>query len=139
MSCRFFSRARRSLVRVAASSDGVIVLGLLIVIVGMVVTGVLIGKVVHASRYPYEVPLGERELRHSTVPVEVRYGALVTRRIAPDEAIWVRSLEGDRLAVFEAEGSARVIGFVSERALPYRGVPATPAEKVTKPQRHPLR
>ncbi len=118
MSCRSQSLARRNLARVRSSSDGFIVLAMLIVIVGMVVTGVLLGKVVHASRYPYEVPLGERELRRTDEAVEVRYGALVTRRVPPGRDLWVRPMGDGRLAVFETGESARVIGFVPETSLP---------------------
>jgi hypothetical protein len=118
MSCRSQSLARRNLARVRSSSEGFIVLAMLIVIVGMVVTGVLLGKVVHAARYPYEVPLGEREIRRTTATVEVRYGALVTRQVPPDRELWVRPLGDGRLAVFETGESARVIGFVHEAALP---------------------
>jgi hypothetical protein len=100
------------------------VLGPLILIAVLLLVGVLVGRVVHAGRYPYEVPLGERELRVAAGPVEVRYGALVTRRVAPDEGVWVRPVDGGMLAVFESRESARVVGFVEAEVLPSSPVAA---------------
>jgi len=98
-----------------------VVLGLLILIVGTVVTGVLIGKVMYASQYRYEVPLGHRELWVAAEPVDVRYGALVTDRLLATEAVWVRPVGEGRLAVFESRESPRVTGFVAASQL----VPST--------------
>jgi hypothetical protein len=99
-------------------TGGFIVLGLLIAITGALVAGVLIGKVVHASRYPYEVPLGVREVIRVSAPLEIRYGALVTGRVAAGEAIWFRSLGDGRVAVFAGAESSRIVGFVTESELP---------------------
>ncbi|CAN5853230.1 hypothetical protein BH23GEM6_BH23GEM6_23630 [soil metagenome] len=100
-----------------SSEQGFVVLGLLILIVVAVVTGVLIGKVMYASQYRYEVPLGHRELWSAVEPVDVRYGALITGRLAPRQAVWVRAVGDGRLAVFEDRDSARVVGFVAATEL----------------------
>jgi hypothetical protein len=96
-----------------SSEQGFVVLGLLILIAGALVTGVLIGKVMYASQYAYEVPPGHRELWTAVEPVDVRYGALVTDHLAPREAVWVRPVGDGRLAVFKDRESSRVVGFVS--------------------------
>lgn len=114
---------RTALPRAAAplrSESGFIVLGLLLLVVVGVVAGVLVGKVVHAGRYPYEVPLGHRELRIASGVLEVRYGAVVTRQLRPGEGVWVRPVREGLLAVFEGKTSPRVIGFVSEPQLPHQ-------------------
>ena len=117
MSVRLRDLVSSSNVRVRASSDGFIVLGLLIVIVGAVVTGVMIGKIVHGARYHHEVPLGHRELRVATRSVEVRYGSLVTARLDSRQSAWVRAVGDGRLAVFHDRDSPRVVGFVAESDL----------------------
>jgi hypothetical protein len=116
--------ARPGRAAAVGSEEGFIVFGMLLLVVGMIVTGVLVGKVIHADRYRYEVPLGERELRAAVAEVPIRYGAIVTGRVGPTEPVWVRSVGEGRLAVFEGERSARVIGFVAESDLAPRTVQA---------------
>jgi hypothetical protein len=98
-------------------NGGFIVLGLLIAITLLMAAGVLIGKVVHASRYPYEVPLGAREMVRVSDPLEIRYGALVTGRVAEGDAVWIRPVGEGRVAVFAGAESSRIVGFVTESDL----------------------
>jgi hypothetical protein len=98
-------------------SGGFIVLGLLIAITGAMIAGVLIGKVVHASRFPYEVPLGSREMVRVSDSLEIRYGALVTGRVGAGDAVWIRPVGDGLVAVFAGAESSRVIGFVAEAEL----------------------
>jgi hypothetical protein len=120
MPVEMFDTIHTPLVRAPAprrQSGGFIVLGLLIAITGAMVAGVLIGKIVHASRYPYVVPLGSREMVRLSDPLEVRYGALVTARVSAGEVVWIRPVGDGKVAVFAGAESSRVVGFVTESEL----------------------
>jgi hypothetical protein len=83
----------------------------------VMVAGVLIGKVVHASGYPYSDPLGARDVVLVSHALEIRYGALVTGRVAAGDAVWFRPVGDGRFAVFAGAESSRVVGFVAESDL----------------------
>lgn len=112
---RFSASARRP--RSNPASQGFVVLGVLILITGTFTAAVLIGKVVHSGRYRHEVPLGDRELRVAAAALEVRYGALTTRRVGAGEEVWVRTVGNGQVAVFADAGSTKVVGFVEEELL----------------------
>ncbi|CAN5633610.1 hypothetical protein BH23GEM8_BH23GEM8_04260 [soil metagenome] len=52
-----------------------------------------------------------------SLPLEIRYGALVTDRVAAGEAIWFRPVGDGKVAVFAGAESSRVVGFVEESEL----------------------
>jgi hypothetical protein len=101
----------------APAQQGFIVLGLLVAVTVCMVTGALIGQIIHQHRYGMEVPLESREVRYSERPVEIRYGALTTGRIAKGDSVWVRPTAGGQLAVFAGRDSQKIVGFVTEGAL----------------------
>jgi len=111
----------------ARGSDGFVVFGALIMIVGSVVAAVLIGKLVDHSRRP---PPGEplpRVARYAAEPAQVRFGALVTRRHFAGDVIWVWDGGSGEVAVFESAVSNRIVGFLPVEAL-LDQAPASPTK-----------
>jgi hypothetical protein len=101
----------------ARDSDGFIVFGALIMIVGSIVAAVLIGKLVDHGRRPAPAEPLPRALRYAAEPAQVRFGALVTRRHSAGDAIWVWDGGAGEVVVFESAASNRIVGFLPAEAL----------------------
>lgn len=95
---------------------GFIVFGALVLIVVVVVTAVLLGKVV---RYQYPdsyIDPRRTERRHLVSDAEIHDAGQVVRRLRRGDSVWVSQLDNGDVAVFDEPGK-RVIGFVSGLAL----------------------
>jgi hypothetical protein len=96
---------------------GFIVFGIILGIVGTFTAAVLIGVLMDRARQgPPPTPL-PRQAIHAAVAIEVRFGALTTRRFGPGDRLWVGGTEGPELSVFESERGNRIIGFVPAASL----------------------
>lgn len=94
------------------------VLGALILVVGIMVLAVLLGKLVR-YQYPdaYVPATQQHELRYATALVEVRDGGRVAGRLAPGDSVWTSQLENGDVAVFPHSVSTELVGFVPSSAL----------------------
>jgi len=102
----------------ASDSRGFVVLGALILVVGIMVAAVLLGKLIR-YQYPdaYIPATQQHELRYAVAPVELHDGERVTSRLAPGDSVWTSQLENGDVAVFAHPTSTELVGFAPPSAL----------------------
>jgi hypothetical protein len=95
--------------------SGIVVLGPLIVITVLVLGLGTLGYL--KNREPHRVSLEGRELRLASAAVDVQYGGVRVRRIAPGSTVWVYPLDTGTVAVFEGRRVPNVLGFAPDSLL----------------------
>lgn len=96
---------------------GFVVFGVLLVLAGIIASAVVLGIIVdRINRPPPPIPV-ERELRYVTAPLEVRFGALTTRRFDVGEPLWVRIRDDGEVLVFDSKESNLIVGYARAEKL----------------------
>jgi hypothetical protein len=110
-------RSGRSRLGAAGGTEGFVVFGALLFIVGSITAMVLIGAVMNRRYEPPPADPVPREVRYAAEPLEIRFGAIVTRRLDAGDPLFVRCRGDGEAAVFESAHSNRIIGFTEESRL----------------------